>query len=95
MQFRSQALRRRTFSAALLVAATGIGAAALAQSPIELKLIAPAAPGGGWDGASRSLQQVMNATGAAKNVQVVNVPGAGAPSGWPSSSTRRRATAAR
>ena len=55
--------------------ATGIGAPALAQSPLELKIIAPAAPGGGWDGASRSLQQVMTATGAAKNVQVVNVPG--------------------
>ena len=77
MHFPSHALRRRIFSAALLVAATGIGAPAIAQSPMELKLIAPAAPGGGWDGASRSLQQVMNATGAAKNVQVVNVPGAG------------------
>ncbi len=50
---------------------------AFAQAPLELKITAPAAPGGGWDGASRSLQQVMTATGAAKSVQVVNVPGAG------------------
>lgn len=50
---------------------------ALAQTPMELKLVAPAAPGGGWDGAARSLQQVMVPSGAAKSVQVVNVPGAG------------------
>ena len=39
MHFPSQALRRRTFSAALLAAATGIGAPAIAQSPLELKMI--------------------------------------------------------
>jgi putative tricarboxylic transport membrane protein len=50
---------------------------ALAQAPLELKIIAPAAPGGGWDSASRSLQQAMVAAGAAKSVQVINVPGAG------------------
>ncbi|RJG08048.1 tripartite tricarboxylate transporter substrate binding protein [Noviherbaspirillum cavernae] len=50
---------------------------AMAQEALELKIIAPAAPGGGWDGASRSLQQVMVATKAAKSVQVINVPGAG------------------
>lgn len=48
-----------------------------AQSALELKIMAPAGAGGGWDGASRALQQVMTATGAAKSVQVVNVPGAG------------------
>lgn len=48
-----------------------------AQGTLELKITAPAGAGGGWDGASRSLQQVMIATGAAKSVQVVNVPGAG------------------
>jgi len=71
----------RLFGAgALGVAIAAIGTIAtpvLAQNPLELKIIAPAAPGGGWDGASRSLQQVMVATGAAKSVQVVNVPGAG------------------
>lgn len=69
-------LRRITLQ---VIASTVVIAAApvLAQAPLELKLIAPAAPGGGWDGAARSLQQVMMATGAAKSVQVVNVPGAG------------------
>ena len=50
---------------------------AMAQAPLELKIIAPAAPGGGSDGASRSLQQAMLATGSAKSVQVTNIPGAG------------------
>ena len=72
------AFTRRTFTLALsaVVGAT-LASGAQAQAPLELKIIAPAAPGGGWDGASRSLQQVMTATGAAKSVQVVNVPGAG------------------
>lgn len=52
-------------------------AQAQAQGTLELKITAPAGAGGGWDGASRALQQVMTATGAAKSVQVVNVPGAG------------------
>lgn len=69
-------INRRTVMAAALLAASVLTPVA-AQAPLELKIIAPAAPGGGWDGASRSLQQVMTSTGAAKNVQVVNVPGAG------------------
>nr|WP_246216056.1 tripartite tricarboxylate transporter substrate binding protein [Microvirga makkahensis] len=43
----------------------------------ELKIIAPAGPGGGWDSAARSIQQVLTQNGLAKSVQVVNVPGAG------------------
>lgn len=67
---------RRSFSAALVLSAL-LAAPAFAQAPLDLKIIAPAGPGGGWDTASRSLQQVLTATGAARNVQVVNVPGAG------------------
>src|SRR5918999_6060746 len=43
----------------------------------ELKLIAPAAPGGGWDQTARSMQSALVASGAAKSAQVTNVPGAG------------------
>lgn len=68
-------LRRVTLT--VLATAALCTSTAFAQAPLELKITAPAAPGGGWDGASRSLQQVMTATGAAKSVQVVNVPGAG------------------
>ncbi|MET0962583.1 MAG: tripartite tricarboxylate transporter substrate-binding protein, partial [Noviherbaspirillum sp.] len=64
----------RAFAIGITLAAA---APAMAQGAMELKLIAPAAPGGGWDGASRSLQQSMVAAGAAKSVQVINVPGAG------------------
>jgi putative tricarboxylic transport membrane protein len=48
-----------------------------AAAQMELKLIAPAAPGGGWDQTARSMQQAMVASGAAKSAQVVNIPGAG------------------
>lgn len=69
-------LTRRSLLAAALLATAAV-TPAVAQAPLELKITAPAGAGGGWDGASRSLQQVMMATGAAKSVQVVNVPGAG------------------
>ncbi len=48
-----------------------------AQGTMELKIIAPAAPGGGWDQTARSLQQAMIAEKLVKNAQVINVNGAG------------------
>lgn len=47
----------------------------LAQT--DLKIMAPAAPGGGWDQTARAMQQALISSGLAKSVQVVNVPGAG------------------
>src|SRR6478735_3581776 len=44
---------------------------------LELKLMAPAAPGGGWDQTARSMQQAMTQAGIARSIQVTNVPGAG------------------
>ena len=60
--------------AAGLVAATATAASAQLG---DLKLIAPAAPGGGWDQTARAMQSAMVAAGAAKSVQVTNIPGAG------------------
>jgi putative tricarboxylic transport membrane protein len=66
-----------------LLAVTGlalIGALAgpaLSQQPLELKIMAPANPGGGWDQTARSMQQALVAAGIAKSVQVTNVGGAG------------------
>jgi putative tricarboxylic transport membrane protein len=40
-------------------------------------IVAPANPGGGWDGTARAMQEVMQAEGIASSVEVVNVPGAG------------------
>lgn len=61
----------------LACAAALIAAPAVAKAPSELKIIAPAGPGGGWDTAARSIQQVLTGTGLAKSVQVQNVTGAG------------------
>jgi putative tricarboxylic transport membrane protein len=59
----------------LTAAALGFATAAAAQG--ELKIMAPAAPGGGWDQTARSMQQALTQSGIAKSVQVTNVPGAG------------------
>ena len=45
--------------------------------PSDLTIMAPAAPGGGWDQTARSMQQALQEEGIVPNVQVVNVPGAG------------------
>jgi putative tricarboxylic transport membrane protein len=43
----------------------------------DYMIMAPAAPGGGWDSTARAMQEVMQAEGIASSVQVQNVPGAG------------------
>jgi putative tricarboxylic transport membrane protein len=63
------------FAGLLIVAAAFAATPASAQ--MELKIIAPAGPGGGWDQTARSMQQAMVASGAAKSAQVTNIPGAG------------------
>lgn len=57
--------------AALMLGAMALPAAA------DYTIIAPANPGGGWDQTARTMQEVMQAEGISKSVQVVNVPGAG------------------
>ena len=42
----------------------------------ELRLIAPAAPGGGWDQTARVMQQVLQRTGLVTTPVVDNIPGA-------------------
>jgi putative tricarboxylic transport membrane protein len=42
----------------------------------QLRLIAPAAPGGGWDQTARVMQQVLQQTGIARLAPVENIPGA-------------------
>ena len=43
----------------------------------DYTIMAPAAPGGGWDSTARTMQEVMQAEGISGSVQVTNVPGAG------------------
>jgi putative tricarboxylic transport membrane protein len=70
MNFFSYGLRAACVSLAL--AATPLHAQVL-----DMTITAPAGAGGGWDSAARSLAEVMMATGNARSVQVLNVPGAG------------------
>jgi putative tricarboxylic transport membrane protein len=67
--------RIRTLAIAAAIAA-GFGVSALA-APSELTIMAPAAPGGGWDQTARSMQSSLQEAGTVPNVQVINVPGAG------------------
>lgn len=58
----------------------GVALAAALAVPAHAEtytIIAPANPGGGWDATARSMQEVLQAEGIAKSVEVVNVPGAG------------------
>ena len=57
-------------TAAALVAGTMLEAAA------PLMIVAPAAPGGGWDQTARALQRALAAIEPTLSVQVENVPGA-------------------
>jgi putative tricarboxylic transport membrane protein len=66
----------RIFGLVALAAALAAGPNAVAQ-PKMLTLIAPAAPGGGWDQTARNMQQVLQQSRLAPTVKVVNVPGAG------------------
>ncbi len=61
------------FALAAVVAAALAAPAAAA----DYTILAPAAPGGGWDQTARTMQAVLQETGIAGNVQVANVPGAG------------------
>ncbi|MBM3733609.1 MAG: tripartite tricarboxylate transporter substrate binding protein [Acidimicrobiia bacterium] len=43
----------------------------------QLYVMAPAAPGGGWDGTARAMQEALQGAGIVRAVQVENVTGAG------------------
>jgi len=66
----------------LIVAALSLGCAGGQQDDkgaltSTLTIMAPAAPGGGWDQTAREMQRVLRDAGLARTVQVENVPGAG------------------
>src|SRR5918996_5693866 len=64
----------RIFGGSLLAFAVGAQAAGKAELAT---LIAPAAPGGGWDQTARSMQQVLQQAKLSNGTKVTNVPGAG------------------
>ena len=68
----------RRLSTALLWAAVVLAAAPCLAQPAfdELRIIAPAAPGGGWDQTARVMQQALQRAGLVRIAPVENVPGA-------------------
>lgn len=66
-------------AAVLLVAAGCGGVSGGGSAQLEsLPLMAPAAPGGGWDQTTRAVQEVLEQEGIVSGiVEVINVPGAG------------------
>ena len=65
----------RLFSAIALIVAAASPAAAQPRHD-ALRIIAPAAPGGGWDQTARVMQQVLQEAGIAAGISVENIPGA-------------------
>jgi putative tricarboxylic transport membrane protein len=64
----------------LAVAATLLVAIAAGDSTAQIRIltiVAPAAPGGGWDSTARAMQLALQRSGVSRNVKVMNVPGAG------------------
>jgi putative tricarboxylic transport membrane protein len=67
-------MRRALWLILTLVAAAS---PAFAQTPLpQLRIIAPAAPGGGWDQTARAMQQVLQRSGIVRLAPVENIPGA-------------------
>jgi len=68
----------RRVSAALVWALAICWATSAAAQPAvdELRIIAPAAPGGGWDQTARVMQQALQRAGLVRIAPVENVPGA-------------------
>ncbi len=66
----------KKFGIAAFVAASLIAPMASAQIE-ELRIMAPAGPGGGWDQTARTIQSTLQAEGLVANIQVENVAGAG------------------
>src|SRR6187549_2632284 len=68
----------RRVSAALVWALVLAWAPSAGAQPVvdELRIIAPAAPGGGWDQTARVMQQALQRAGLVRIAPVENVPGA-------------------
>lgn len=65
----------RRIALTLAVCSALLATPAFAQ--MDLKIMAPAAPGGGWDQTARAMQQALIAEKLVKSAQVINVAGAG------------------
>jgi putative tricarboxylic transport membrane protein len=70
--------RLKPDTTALIVFCLAASSVVAAQQPHiqQLRLIAPAAPGGGWDQTARVMQQVLQRSGIVRTAPVENIPGA-------------------
>jgi putative tricarboxylic transport membrane protein len=66
----------QSFAPAAIVALALSLSTAHAQAVPQLRLVAPAAPGGGWDQTARVIQQALQREGLARLAPVENIPGA-------------------
>ncbi|KKK38879.1 membrane protein [Mesobacillus campisalis] len=71
-------------SALLLSACSSAKSATDAEYPKKnIEIVAPAAPGGGWDLTARSVQRILKDTKLVENnINVINKPGGGGEVGW-------------
>ena len=79
LPFHVISMTSRAFAArarAVLIGTIALVSTAHAQSVEQLRLIAPAAPGGGWDQTARVMQQALQREGIARLAPVENIPGA-------------------
>lgn len=60
-----------------LFGAAIVAALAMPAFANDYTIVAPAAPGGGWDSTARSMAEVLLSEGISASAQVQNVPGAG------------------
>jgi putative tricarboxylic transport membrane protein len=68
---------RRSLLLGALAASSSSAFAQSSNAPFDhLRLIAPAAPGGGWDQTARVMQDVLQRAGLARTAAVENIPGA-------------------
>ncbi|MGN6610270.1 MAG: hypothetical protein ACTHLJ_00705, partial [Angustibacter sp.] len=83
---RPRSVRRVATAAVAAVAALGLAACSNSGSAsasgsdkalARLDIMAPAAPGGGWDGTARAMGSAIESADLAKSVTVKNVTGAG------------------
>lgn len=66
----------KKFGIVAFVSAALMAPAAMAELA-ELRIMAPAGPGGGWDQTARTIQSTLQSEGLVRNIQVENVAGAG------------------
>ncbi|MGC3964895.1 MAG: tripartite tricarboxylate transporter substrate-binding protein [Rhodocyclaceae bacterium] len=80
-----RAMRRQLLLAGAAAPVLGMIPRSLWAAPLfeSLYMFIPAAPGGGWDGTGRAIEQVIRAAGLVGTVQFENVGGAGGMVGLP------------